>query len=169
MVQSYKYLGVQLDNKLDGTGNIDVLYKKGQSRLYFLRRLSSFGVCRTLLNRFYQSVVASTILYAVVCWGGSIKEGDRKRLNRLIKKAGSVLGTTLDTVEEVANNRTRTKLLAIMDNPSHPLHDTVKGQKSTFSNRLLHPSCKNERYRKSFLPTAIRLYNSTSGWLEQTN
>ena len=71
VVQSYKYLGVQLDNKLDWTGNTDVLYKKGQSRLYFLRRLSSFGVCRTLLNMFYQSVVASsTILYWVVCWGG---------------------------------------------------------------------------------------------------
>ena len=105
----------------------------------------------------------------VVCWGGSIKEGDKKRLNRLIKKAGSVLGTTLDTVEEVANNRIRTKLLAIMDNPSHPLHDTVTGQKSSFSNRLLHPTCKNERYRRSFLPTAIRLYNSSSGWLDQAS
>ena len=120
VVQSYKYLGVQLDNKLDWTGNTDLLYKKGQSRLYFLRRLSSFGVCRTLLNMFYQSVVASTVLYAVVCWGGNIKEGDSRRLNRLIKKAGSVLGTTLNTVEEEASSGMKTKLLAIRDQPLSP-------------------------------------------------
>ena len=31
----------------------------------FLRRLSSFGVCRTLLNVFYQSVVASAVAYCM--------------------------------------------------------------------------------------------------------
>ncbi|KAI3360809.1 hypothetical protein L3Q82_012883, partial [Scortum barcoo] len=40
-VRMYKYLGVHL-NKLDWTDNTDSLYKKGQSRLYMLRRLGSF-------------------------------------------------------------------------------------------------------------------------------
>ncbi|KAI3364622.1 hypothetical protein L3Q82_011403 [Scortum barcoo] len=46
IVDSYKYLGVHLDNKLDWTTNTDAIYKKGQS--HFLRRLRSFNVCRTM-------------------------------------------------------------------------------------------------------------------------
>ncbi|KAI3369283.1 hypothetical protein L3Q82_007534 [Scortum barcoo] len=65
-VRTYKYLGVHLNNKLDWTDNTDSLYKRGQSRLYMLRRLGSFGVCRPLLRTFYETVVASVVSYAVV-------------------------------------------------------------------------------------------------------
>lgn len=51
-VSTYKYLGLHLDNKLDWSANTDVLYKKGQSRLYFLRRLGSFNVCSRFLLMF---------------------------------------------------------------------------------------------------------------------
>ncbi|KAI3356448.1 hypothetical protein L3Q82_017659 [Scortum barcoo] len=61
-------LGVHLNNKLDWTDNTDSLYKRGQSRLYMLRRLGSFGVCRPLLRTFYETVVASVVSYPVVCW-----------------------------------------------------------------------------------------------------
>ena len=44
IVEHYKYLGVYTDNKLDWIKNTEVLYKKGQSRLYFLRRLRSFNM-----------------------------------------------------------------------------------------------------------------------------
>ncbi|KAI3375475.1 hypothetical protein L3Q82_003809 [Scortum barcoo] len=44
VVHTYKYLGVQLDDKLDWTANTDALCRKGQSRLYFLRRLASFNI-----------------------------------------------------------------------------------------------------------------------------
>ncbi|KAI4894740.1 hypothetical protein NFI96_006104 [Prochilodus magdalenae] len=43
-VEDYKYLGVHIDNKLDWAKNTDALYKKDQSRLYFLRRLSRLRV-----------------------------------------------------------------------------------------------------------------------------
>ncbi|XP_033181736.1 uncharacterized protein LOC113148445 [Anabas testudineus] len=56
-VDSYKYLGVHLNNKLDWTHNTDALFRKGQSRLYLLRRLRSFGVKGTLLKTFYDSLL----------------------------------------------------------------------------------------------------------------
>ncbi|TWW77710.1 hypothetical protein D4764_12G0011000 [Takifugu flavidus] len=159
IVEEYKYLGVHLNNILDWTHNTDPLYKKGQSRLHLLRRLRSFGVCRSLLRTFYDSVVASVIFYAVVCWSCGSSERDRKRLNKLVRQAGSVLDCSLDSIEEVGERRMLAKLTSIMDTPSHPLHETVGALSSSFSSRLLHPRCKRERYRRSFIPTAVRLFN----------
>ena len=45
IVQDYEYLGVHTDNKMDWAKNTDSLYRKGQSRLYFLRCLRSFNIC----------------------------------------------------------------------------------------------------------------------------
>ncbi|TWW61360.1 hypothetical protein D4764_04G0000060 [Takifugu flavidus] len=149
-----------LDNKLEWSTNTDAVYKKAMSRLYFLRRLRSFSVCSRMLHMFYQSVMASTIFFAAVCWGAGIKAKDANRLNKLIKKAGSVVGCRLDDLDEVVRDRMVLKLRTIMDSPSHPLHNTVDKLRSSFSNRLLQPHCSKERYRKSFLPSAIKLYNS---------
>ena len=136
-VEDYKYLGVYIDNKLDWAKNTDALYRKGQSRLYFLRRLRSFNICRTMLRIFYESVVASAILYAVACWGSRLRASDANRLNKLIRKAGDVVGVELDSLMAVSERRMLSKLQAIMDNGSHPLYDTVMRHRSTFSARVI--------------------------------
>ncbi|KAI3358985.1 hypothetical protein L3Q82_015375 [Scortum barcoo] len=125
-VDSYRYLGLWLDNKLNWTTHTSHLYGKTQSRMYFLRRLlRSFNICSKLLQMFYQSVVASVLFYTVVCWGGSISKKDTSRLDKLIRRAGSVVGTKLDSLVTVAESRTLDKLLDIMDNASHPLHTVI--------------------------------------------
>ena len=53
IVESYKYLGVHLNNKLDWSDNSNALYKKGHSRLFLLRRLRSFVVEGALLKSFF--------------------------------------------------------------------------------------------------------------------
>ncbi|KAI4888693.1 hypothetical protein NFI96_005457 [Prochilodus magdalenae] len=151
VVRSYRYLGVHLDERLDWSVNTDIVYKKAQSRLYFLRRLGSFRICQKLLLMFYQSVVASVVLfYAVVCWGGSISKRDAGRLDRLVRKAGSVLGLELESLTPLAERRALNKLLHIMDNVHHPLHSTIIRQRSSYSGRLLSQSCSTDRLRKSF-------------------
>ncbi|KAI3367276.1 hypothetical protein L3Q82_008321 [Scortum barcoo] len=101
--------------------------------MYFLRRLRSFNICSKLLQMFYQSVVASVLFYTVVCWGGSISKKDTSRLDKLIRRAGSVVGTKLDSLVTVAESRTLDKLLDIMDNASHPLHTVISNQRSLFN------------------------------------
>lgn len=64
VVQTYKYFGVHLDNKLEWSANTDALYQKGQSRLFFLWKLRSFDVCGEMLLMFYWSEVASVLFYA---------------------------------------------------------------------------------------------------------
>ncbi|KAI3374114.1 hypothetical protein L3Q82_005934 [Scortum barcoo] len=51
-VKSYKYLGVHLNDSLDWSDNTNALVKKGNSRLFLLRRLRSFGVQGPLLRTF---------------------------------------------------------------------------------------------------------------------
>lgn len=110
---------------------------------------------------FYQSVVFSTLFYGVVCWGGSIKQKDTQRLDKLIKKATSVVGAEQESVVSVADRRTISKLLSITDNSCRPLHKLVMGQMSSFSGRLLSLNCSTDRLWRSFLPRAIRLFNTT--------
>lgn len=61
IVEEFKYLGVSIDNRLNRKANINSVYKKGKSRLFFLRML-------LLLEMFYQCVVASALHFAIVCW-----------------------------------------------------------------------------------------------------
>lgn len=52
---------------------------------------------------FKKIVVVSVVASTVVCWGITVV--DRKRLSKLLKKAGYVLGYSLDSVEEVVERR----------------------------------------------------------------
>ena len=64
----------------DWTEDTDAVYKKRQSRLYFLRKFRSFSVCSKMLHIFYKSVVESSISSVVIWWGGrSIKTSDLKK------------------------------------------------------------------------------------------
>ena len=84
IVDSYKYLDVVLNN----TTNTEPGYKIGLSRLYFLRRLRSFNGCNRMLQMFYESVVASTIFFAVVSWGVSIKAKDANAYTSSVHMSG---------------------------------------------------------------------------------
>ncbi|XDV29127.1 hypothetical protein PO909_032280 [Leuciscus waleckii] len=161
VVQTYKYLGVHLDHKLDWSVHVNAAYRKGQSRLFFLRKLKSFQVCNEMLYLFYQSVVASAVFFAVGCWGSCMTARDRNRLDKLVRKCVSVLGRRVDSVGDLLEGRMRSMMKSILRNRSHPLHDTVAAQQSSRSNRFLSMSCRTERFRRSFVPAAIRLHNGS--------
>ncbi|KAI3356200.1 hypothetical protein L3Q82_017184, partial [Scortum barcoo] len=91
------------------------------------------------------NVVASAIFYGIVCWASSITDRDRRRMDRLVRRASSVLGCPLDSVEVVGNGRMMAKLSSLLNNTSHPLQDTLTALGSSFSERLLHPRCVKER------------------------
>ena len=122
--------------------------------------MCGIDVCSEMLYMFYKSVVESALLYAVVCWGGSLTEKNRRRLDKLIRRAGSVLGRSLDSVGTVTERCYLRKVQSILDCDRHPLHHTLAGQESSRSQRLLSLNCRTERYRRSFIPTAIRTHNA---------
>ncbi|TWW57110.1 hypothetical protein D4764_08G0010970 [Takifugu flavidus] len=133
------------------------------------KRLRSFGVQGPLLRTFYDSVVGSAIFYGIVCWSSSITDRDRKRMDRLVRRASSVLGCPLDSVEVVGNGRMMAKLSSMLNNTSHPPKDTLTALGSSFSEPLLHPRCVKERtgaYRASAeqQPSVIRSAYPSAAW-----
>jgi len=81
IVEEYKYLDVHIDNKMDWTKNRGSVQERSESPVF--------------------SVVASVIFDAVVCWGSRVKAADANRINKLIRKAGSLLGVELESLVEV--------------------------------------------------------------------
>ena len=49
-----------------------------------------------LLVTFYNAVICSIIVYGSVCWGGNISKFGR-RLEKIVKKSGYVVGMPLDS------------------------------------------------------------------------
>ena len=141
---------------INWTGHITQMpcTRRGQSRLHLLRRLRSFGVCTPLLRPCYDTFVASALFHAVDCWGCGFTERDRKRLNKLVGRDGSEHWSLLRW------RRMLDKMASIMSNSSDPLRETGAGQSISFRKRF-HPTCKKERFRRSFIPSALRLYNTS--------
>lgn len=74
-----------------------------------------------MLYLFYQSVVASAVFFAVVCWGSCMTARDRNRLDKLVRKCVSVLGRRVVSVGDLVEERMRRMVKAILKNRSHAL------------------------------------------------
>ena len=73
-VETYKYLGVVFDSKLNWKENINSVLTKVNTRMYCLRKLRSFGVNSGMLVTFYNAVICSIIVDGSVCWGEKISK-----------------------------------------------------------------------------------------------
>ena len=81
------------------------MLKKVNTRMYCLRKLRAFGVNSGMLVTFYNAVICSIIVHGSFCWGGNISKFDRGRLERIVKKAGHVVGMPLDTFKTLCEKR----------------------------------------------------------------
>ena len=91
-VDTYKYLGVVFDSKLNWKENINTVLKKVNSRMYCMRKLRWFGVNSDMLVTFYNAIMCSIIMYGSVCWGRNIFTLDSGRLEKIVKKSRSCCG-----------------------------------------------------------------------------
>ena len=117
----------------------------------FVRKAQLFLVDMHVLS----SIIENALFYAVVCWGSCTTDKNCRRLDKLVKKASSVVGRRLDPLSAVVAQRMRRKLYSVLDNNRHPLHSILAGQRSSCSERLISLRCRTERFRRSFVRTAI--------------
>ena len=67
-VDSFKYLGVILHEKLSFTEHVTAVQKKSQQRLHVLRKLRAFYVDPLLLLRLYRSIIEPLLAYCSICY-----------------------------------------------------------------------------------------------------
>lgn len=158
IVQTTKYLGLHISSDFRWTINTSFIIRKANQRMYFLRKLKQAGVSSTVLAAFYRCVVEGTLTYSITTWYGSCSAADRKALQRVVRSAQGVLGSSLPSMEDLYISRCRSRTACIMMDSSHPAHGLFEPLPS--GKRLRSIKARTTRLKCSFFPEAVRLMNS---------
>ncbi len=156
-VDSYKYLGTTIDNRLCFDVNSGVLCKKGQQRLYCLRKLRSFNVDRTLMELFYKSYIEPVLSFSISCWFGNLSVKHKNALNRIVTLSGKIIGKEQRSLSFLFNRKVLSRAQSVLLDSDHFLYPEFLMLPSGSRYRL--PKMKSNRYKYSFVPCAIRLLN----------
>ena len=76
----FKLLGVHIDSNLKWSSNINFIYSKASSRLYFLKLLKRSGACIDDMLHFYNSVIRPVLEYACPVWHNSLTTDQSDRV-----------------------------------------------------------------------------------------
>ena len=118
IVQHFKFLGSTISSNLKWELNVVNIVKKAQQRLYFLRRLRSFGLTTQVMLNFYRAVIESVLTFSISVWFGSITQKETLRLNRVVKTASRIIGR--DLVNVAANRYQNTTTPTPSSNAAPP-------------------------------------------------
>ena len=109
---------------------------------------------------FFSSVLCSVLTFGVVSWGGNITQGDRNKIERLVRKGGRVVGEgTTDTLTDIYDRHVHRKVNQIFNDDTHPLRGNFDSLIIERSGRLRTPKARTVRYQKSFVCKAVGVFN----------
>lgn len=156
-VTEYKYLGVVLDEKLRWEQHTEMIQKKGQQRLHFLKKLVSFEVDLKIARMFYSAFVESVLTFGVLCWFGNATEAQKGKLRKIVTTSCKLMGTNMKSLENIYEERSLSKIDTILTDRRHPLFYTFELLPSGC--RFRHPAVFKNRSKQSFIPQAISFFN----------
>lgn len=157
MVESYKYLGTVIDSKLRFDLNTDAIVKRGNQRVYLLRKLNSFNVNKNILNNFYCSFIESLFTFSFICWFKSLSLVDKNRLQKIVKICSKIIGIKLRDLSSLYEEQVLRKAKCILSQPLHPLFPEFD---LLPSGRRFRVPQQDKRFSKTFVPSAIKELNS---------
>ena len=151
----YKYLGTVIDNKLKCGFNSQAVYRKGQQRLYFMRKLNS-------VHKKLKSFTESVLTFSFIAWFGSICVRDKNQMSHIVKVASKLIRTLQTSLTAIFEKQVLNKVRSILDCVSHPLHCNFEILPS--GRRFRVPFYKCNRTRNSFVQaiTLLNLHNTES-------
>ncbi|KAM9820826.1 carboxy-terminal domain RNA polymerase II polypeptide A small phosphatase 1-like [Neosynchiropus ocellatus] len=128
VVHTYKYLGVPLDDKLDWTANTDALCRKGQSRMYFLRRLASFNICSspTLSTKKPRSGGFFSIFSCCMCRDQQEPPPVNNNAPLLVEENGTVSKIQVKPLLPPAKSKDSGKICLVIDLDETLVHSSFK-------------------------------------------
>ena len=94
-VEHFKVLGLTISNTLRWDENTQLITKKAQQRMYFLRQLKKSGVNRDILTPFDRAVVESVPTVSITVWYGRTTQAEKNSFDRIVRTASKIVGHQL--------------------------------------------------------------------------
>jgi len=129
--------------------------KKSQQRLHCLRRLSTSNISRTLMTMYYTSYIESVLCFSICCWYGNVNIKHRNSLNGIVNQGSKIIGIKQTGLSYSFDQFVSQKDKIIIADCTHPLFHELKMLLSGILYSM--PKLKSNRYRRYFIPTAVRL------------
>ena len=158
IVSKTKFLGVQITDTLTWSTHTEALVKRAQQRMHFLRRMKRAHLLPPILTTVYRGTIESMLTSCISVWAGACSTSDWKSLQRVVRTAERIIGTSLPPIQDIATSRCLTRAQNINRDPSHPHHGLFSLLASGKRFRSLRS--RTARFKNSFFPHAIRLRNS---------
>ena len=160
VVDSFKYLGTVVDQKLTFTQYVDLVFKKAHQRLFLLRKLKYFGISQGILEMVYRSLIENILAFSIVTWVGALAVRNKARLSRVVNTASKVTGCSQIPLADVYAKAMKRKTSQIIADSAHPLHPLIRRLPS--GRRFRVPLARKNSYKKPFIPSAIEVLNANS-------
>ena len=122
--------------------------------------MAKFKVDPRVLKLFYNAVISSVWSYCLCAWGGNATSKDIGRITTLINQASRLIGEPQESFDQSYQKVLLSKLRKVQLDETHPLHHIFVDATSNRSGRMLLPYAKTNRHKLSFVPQAMRLFNS---------
>ena len=109
---------------------------------------------------FYRSFIESVLSFCMASWYGNLSQEYKDKLDRHVKGASKIIGVNQAQLSTIYEQQVFRIAKNIIGSPAHPLHRAFDLLPS--GRRYRVPPGPNNRFRKSFVPTAIGLLNISS-------
>ncbi|CAI5684235.1 unnamed protein product [Oreochromis niloticus] len=120
-MQSYKYLGTIINEKLNLDENCKSVCKKGHRHLFCLRKLAHFQIDQKFVTLFYRSVIESVLSFCLVAWFGQNFVTEKNSLNQIVRWSSRMTGESQSRLASLYSKQVQRMSLSILKNGSHPL------------------------------------------------
>ena len=156
-VTSFKFLGTTIHESLSWDLNSSIIISKSHQRLHFLRQLKKFRVSQVAMTHFYRATIESVLTFSMPVWFGHTTAQDKTRLERVVRRASKLIGSSLPSLSSLFATRIVKKSKKIIRDNSHPANYLFKLLPS--GRRYGSIKSSTSRFRDSTYPLAIRHLN----------
>jgi len=161
VVDSYKYLGCVIDNKLKFDSHVHSQIRKANKKLYFVRLMNNLKVNEEIIAKFYNTAISPVMTYGLLAFYALLSKKLQYELDRPRRICMRLLNTniidTIVNVNTVYENSLCKFVTHILSNNAHPLFKELiylpHGQ------RLRACFCRTSRYRNTIIPVSVLHYN----------
>ncbi len=157
-VDSCRYLGIYIDNKLTWSVQVEHVCIRVQQQLYFLCRLRVFGVNQKVLLLFYHAVIESIFRYGISAWFGNLSVHLKAQITRLTQRAMKIMGVKQHPTPQALFEETVTRQAQkIISYTTHVLYSEYQLLPS--GRRFRVPKCRLNHFKNSFVRLSIKALN----------